>query len=89
MKIVRINAMWCAGCIAMHKIWLEIEKMYPNIEFISYDYDMDEEIVKEYKPGKILPVTIIFKNDIELLRLNGEKTVKEIDAAINSIEVEK
>ena len=26
MKIIRINAMWCLGCLSMHKVWKEIEK---------------------------------------------------------------
>ena len=41
MKIIRINAMWCGGCLSMHKIWDKISKEYPNIEIINYDYDMD------------------------------------------------
>lgn len=26
MEIVTINAMWCPGCIVMHKVWDEIKK---------------------------------------------------------------
>lgn len=82
MKIVTINAMWCPGCIAMHKVWNEIKEKYSNIEIISYDYDMDEEIVKNYNPGNILPITILLKNDVELERLNGEKSFEEIENLI-------
>lgn len=78
MKIVRINAMWCSGCLYMKKVWKEVEKIYPNLDITSYDYDMDEDIVKTYNPGTILPVAIFYKNDIEYKRLNGEKTVNEI-----------
>lgn len=78
MKIVMINAMWCPGCIVMHKVWNEIKKEYPEIEFISYDYDMDEEIVKAFNPGDILPITIFIKEDKEVDRLNGEKSKKEL-----------
>lgn len=78
MKIVMINAMWCPGCIVMHKVWNEIKKEYPKIEFISYDYDMDEEIVKTFNPGDILPITIFIKEDKEVGRLNGEKSKKEL-----------
>ena len=77
MKIITINAMWCPGCIVMHKVWNEIKKEYPEIEFISYDYDMDEEIVKTFNPGDILPITIFIKEDKEVERLNGEKSKKE------------
>lgn len=85
MKIIRINAMWCAGCLSMHKVWKEMESKYPNIEMITYDYDMDEEIVKTYNPGDILPITIFMKDNTEVIRLTGEKTSKEIIDVIESI----
>ena len=75
MKIVKIGAIWCGGCLVMNKIWDKLKKNYPGIEFISYDYDMDEEKVKEYNVGDILPVFIFYKDDVEEKRINGE--VKE------------
>lgn len=83
MKIIRINAMWCGGCLSMHKVWKKIEEEYPDIEIINYDYDMDEEIVKGYEVGNLLPVAIFMKGDKEVARLNGEKTVNEIEKVIN------
>ena len=85
MKIIRINAMWCLGCLSMHKVWKEIEEKYPDIEMISYDYDVDEDIVKSFNPGEILPVTIFFEGDREITRLNGEKKVQEIEEVIERI----
>ena len=35
MEIVTINAMWCPGCIVMHKVWDEIKKEYKDIKFNS------------------------------------------------------
>ncbi|MBQ7137140.1 MAG: thioredoxin family protein [Bacilli bacterium] len=84
MKIIRINAMWCGGCLSMHKIWDKISKEYPNIEIINYDYDMDEDIVKEYNVGTLLPVAIFFDKEEEVARLNGEKTFEEIKETINN-----
>jgi len=75
MKIVKIGAIWCGGCLVMNKIWESLKKNYPNIEFVAYDYDMDEEEVQKYNVGDILPVFIFYKNDIEVKRINGE--VKE------------
>lgn len=83
MKIVKIGAIWCGGCLVMNKIWENLKKNYPNIEFISYDYDMDEENIKEYNVGDILPVFIFYKDGIEVNRINGE--VKE-NILINAIE---
>lgn len=59
----------------MHKAWKNIKKAYPNIEIISLDYDMDSEEVLKYNVGDILPVTIFYKDDLEVKRIDGE--VKE------------
>lgn len=78
MKIIRINALWCSGCLYMKKVWKEVENTYPNLDIETYDYDMDEEIVKSYNPGTILPVVIFYKDGMEYKRLNGEKKKEEI-----------
>lgn len=83
MKIVRINAMWCGGCLAMHKVWKKISEEYPDIDIISYDYDMDEDVVQKYNVGTLLPVAIFFNGDEEVYRLNGEKTKEEIKEIID------
>ena len=59
MKIIKINAMWCPGCLISKSIWNEIETLYPSHEYVSYDYDLDEEIVEKYNVGEILTVVII------------------------------
>lgn len=78
MKIIKINAMWCPGCLISKSIWNEIETNYPNHEYISLDYDLDEEIVESYNVGEILPVVIIENENKEIKRIIGEKTKKEI-----------
>lgn len=78
MKIIKINAMWCPGCLISKSIWADIEDMYPNNEYVSLDYDLDEEDVEKYNVGDILPVVIIEKDNEEIKRIIGEKTKKEI-----------
>ena len=79
MKILKFNAIWCSGCIVMKKIMKEIEEEYPNIEIESYDYDIDEEMVKKYNIGDIIPVLVFLdKNNNEIGRLIGEKRKIEI-----------
>ena len=78
MKIIKINAMWCPGCLITKSIWQEIEKEYPSHEYISLDYDLDEEKIAKYKIGDILPVVIIENNNREIKRIIGEKNKKEI-----------
>jgi len=75
MKIIKIGAMWCGGCLVMAKAWENLKKSYSNVVFVELDYDMDEEKVKKYNIGDVLPVFIFYKNDNEVKRINGE--VKE------------
>ena len=77
MKIVKISAIWCGACLIMNKIWNQLKDNY-EFEAIELDYDMDEEEVKNYDPGNILPVFIVYQNDRELLRLTGELSYDEI-----------
>ena len=78
MKIIKINAMWCPGCLITKSIWQEIEKEYPSHEYINLDYDLDEEKIEKYKIGDILPVVIIKNDNQEIKRIIGEKNKKEI-----------
>lgn len=85
MKIVTINAMWCPGCIIMHKVWEAVSKKYSDIEFVKYDYDLDEDVVKTFSPGDVLPITIFIVNDKEVERLVGEKKEEEIIEVIERL----
>ena len=73
MKIIKIGAVWCPGCLVMKKIWTNIVKDY-ELDIVELDYDMDNEEVSKYNVGKILPVVIFLdNNDNELERLIGEQ----------------
>ena len=85
MKIVRINAMWCPGCLISKSIWKELENEFPKNEYIDYDYDLDEEEIEKYNVGEILPVVIIFDKDKEVKRIVGEKTKKELHKELGDI----
>ena len=61
----------------MNKFWSNVEKEFSNIEFVTYDLDMDEDVVKEYTPGDILPVLIAFEDGKELKRTVGEKNLED------------
>lgn len=78
MRIVKISAMWCPACIIMNKYWKDIENEFSDIEFVNYDLDIDEEEIKQYNVGNILPVLVVSNNGIELGRLIGEKKYDEV-----------
>lgn len=78
MRIVKISAMWCPACIIMNKYWKDIENEFSDMEFVNYDLDIDEEEIKQYNVGNILPVLVVSNNGIELGRLIGEKKYDEV-----------
>ena len=86
MKIVKISAIWCGGCLVMNKVWKQLKELY-DFDFIELDYDMDEEEVSKYEPGNILPVFIFFDGDKEIDRVHGEFSLEEIEKKIEEVGV--
>lgn len=86
MKIVKISAIWCGACLIMNKVWNKLKEEYKT-EYIELDYDMDEEEVKKYNPGDILPIFIVYDNDKEVLRLTGEFSVEEFIKRVEEVGV--
>lgn len=86
MKIIRINAIWCPGCLVMRPVWNKIQTKYPTINFEDLDFDFDEELVKKWNVGNILPVAIVVDNsNNEISRIIGEKNKKELTNIIEAI----
>ena len=77
MKLLKIGAIWCGGCLVMNKTISKIISEY-NIDYSELDIDMDEEEAKEYNPGDKLPVFIILDNDKEVTRFVGEYSYEEL-----------
>ena len=87
MRIIKIGAVWCPGCLVMKKVWKSIINDYSNLETTELDYDFDSDEVSKYNPGKILPVVIFMdKNSDEIERLIGEKSENELREAISKYE---
>lgn len=79
MKVIKIGAVWCAGCLVMKPRWAQIESelSWLNTEYLDYDNDRQE--VEKYKVNEILPVFIFLdKNNKELIRLTGEQSKKKL-----------
>lgn len=71
MKLIKIGAIWCSGCLIMNNVISKTRKSY-SFDFEEYDLDMDEEISKSYHPGDVLPVFIVLDNGVEKERFVGE-----------------
>ena len=88
MKVIRIGAMWCPGCIIMQKKWNKLKESHPELEFEDYDFDMDEDEVAGFNIGDTLPVAIIVEEGNEVRRLIGEKSENELLAFIGAADEE-
>jgi thiol-disulfide isomerase/thioredoxin len=85
MKVIKIGAIWCSGCLVMRPVWkrIEVENLWLITEY--YDFDERKDIVDKYgiKNG-VLPVFIFLdKDENELLRLTGEISRERLLQAIN------
>ena len=79
MKIIRITALWCMSCLSMKRTWKKVFKDIENLEIEDLDFDEDNDLVKK------LPELIVYKNDIEIMRITGEKTKKEMQRIISEL----
>ena len=86
MKVIKIGAAWCNGCIVMKPRWADIEKEHPWLESEFYDYDEHPEVVDMYQVSGTLPVAIVFDDaGNEVARWNGEVAKDEIVQKLTSL----
>lgn len=86
MKVIKIGAVWCNGCLVMRPRWQEIEAQLPWLKTEYYDFDQDVDKIKDYRINSgTLPVFIfIDSKDQEITRLHGEIEKGELIKLINS-----
>lgn len=73
MKVIKVGAVWCNGCIIMRPRWRQIESENPWLETEYYDFDEHPEIMKKLNITDNLPVAIFLdKQGDEIKRYNGE-----------------
>jgi len=85
LKIIKIGALWCSACLVTNNALEKYMKENNDIELETLDYDFDEEEVKKYEPGNVLPVLIFEEDGKEILRLNGEKSYEDIVEAVGDV----
>lgn len=81
MKVIKIGAEWCSGCVIMKPRWIKVEKAQPWLKTEYLDFDQDKEKLKKYKAEneEKLPVFIFLdKKEKEFLRLYGQPSVKKL-----------
>lgn len=80
MKILKIGAVWCSGCLVMRPRWQKIEKEIPGLDTEYFEYDERKDIAEKYNiENTKLPVFIfIDKDGKELERVAGEVAEKTL-----------
>lgn len=83
MKVIKFGAIWCPACLVMRPRYNKVLSNYDDIEVIEYDYDIDNDMVKDYNIGKLLPEVIFMDDDDnELERIVGEVSIKKIEEIV-------
>lgn len=80
MKVIKIGAEWCSGCIVMRPRWQRVEEKYPWLISEYFDYDNSPEAVEKYglEQGKLPTFIFLDKEGEELARKSGEIPEKDI-----------
>lgn len=77
MRIAKVSAVWCPGCLVMWPIRKEIEKENPLLDTEYIDYDQNKKFVEKHNISDNLPVAIFFdEQDNELERVEWEVSKK-------------
>ncbi len=80
MKVIKIGADWCAGCLVMKPRWQEVEKEHHWLETEYLDYDKDKEEVEKYgvESGRLPVFIFLDSKENEITRLHGEFSKEEL-----------
>ena len=86
MRVIKIGAIWCGGCLVMNKVWNKLIKNY-SFDYTELDLDMDEDEVKNYNPGDKLPIFIVLDGNREVERFIGEFSYDDIEKKLKDVGV--
>ncbi len=84
MRVIKVGAEWCSGCLVMRPRWQRIEDEMPDLETEYFDFDNDKKMVEKYgvKSGKLPCFVFVGKDGVELERVTGEPSVKTLKQII-------
>ncbi|MBD3362317.1 hypothetical protein GF362_01200 [Candidatus Dojkabacteria bacterium] len=84
-KVIKIGAVWCNGCLVMKPRWKEIEDENSWLDTVYLDFDEDEEKLEEYNINEArLPIFIFLDQEgKEITRLHGEIAKEKLVELIN------
>lgn len=84
MKVIKVGAEWCNGCLVMRPRWAEIERERPWLRVEYFDYDRDRREIEKYgiESGKLPVFILLGKNGKELMRREGEVEKRDLEELI-------
>jgi thiol-disulfide isomerase/thioredoxin len=84
MKVLKIGAVWCPGCLVMRSRWEKIEKEFPWLQTEYFEFDDRQDIMQKYNVAQdVIPVFIFLdKNGNEFKRVVGEAGKEDLVAII-------
>ena len=62
MQIIKISAMWCPSCLIMNDLISDLIDS-SKYKLVSYDFDLDQDVISKFNVGTILPVLIKLDSD--------------------------
>jgi len=75
-KLMLFKAEWCGHCKRFKDSWKALKSHLPEVDFVTYDADYNENIMKQY--GVQSFPTLMLKKSDEILEFNQERNIDNI-----------
>jgi len=85
MKVLKIGATWCPGCLVMKPRWGEIEKELTWLKTEYFDADENKDILEKYSITDLPSFIFLDKDNNEIHRESGEVDKDKLIEIINSL----
>jgi thioredoxin 1 len=82
-KLLDFWAVWCGPCKIMNPILDELEKQFPDVEFVKIDVDKEVEFSGRYGVMSI-PTFVVEKDGVEVGRKIGVVPKQELVKLLQS-----
>lgn len=80
--VVDFYAEWCGPCRNLGSTIEQIASDFKDVTFLKIDVDKFKELSTSIRS---IPVLVFYKNGVEIKRVTGSKSKKELKALINSL----
>jgi len=78
MKVIKIGATWCPGCIIMKPRWAEIEQELPWLKTEYFDADENKDILEKYEVKNLPAFIFLDKEENVLLKEENEVSKEDL-----------